>query len=141
MWGFTRDEQRAILFLLFAFGAGVVMWWYRQQQPAPLVPPQKIAAFESMADSQRRDSSGFQSEPLTFSERSLTSKLTAAPLDLNTATYEELVCLPGIGPVLATRIVDYRKANGPFKKLDDLKKVKGIGVKTYNKLARHLIVK
>lgn len=141
MWGFTRDEQRAILFLLSTFGVGVLIWWYRQHQPAPVVSPQEVAAFESFAHLQRYDSTGFQAETLATSAKRLNDKLTATPLDLNTATYEELLRLPGVGPVLATRIVDYRKASGPFKKLSDLKNVKGIGVKTYNKLARLLVIK
>ena len=57
-----------------------------------------------------------------------------AAVNINTATKEELDALPGIGPVKAQAIVDYRKANGPFKSLDDLKKVKGIGDVTYDKL-------
>jgi competence protein ComEA len=141
MWGFTRDEQRAILFLLSAFGAGVLIWLYRQHQPAPVVTPQEVAAFESFVAALHPDSAGFHSETLAPSEKSFKGKSLAAPLDLNTATYEQLLRLPGVGPVLATRIVDYRNANGPFKRLDDLKKVKGIGVKTYNKLARLLVIK
>ena len=50
------------------------------------------------------------------------------PLDLNRASAEDLEAVPGIGPALAQRIVDYRKAHGPFKKIDDLEeKVLGFG--------------
>jgi len=48
--------------------------------------------------------------------------------------------LPGIGPVKAQAIVDYRKANGPFKSLDDLKKVNGIGDATFNKLKSDIAI-
>lgn len=49
------------------------------------------------------------------------------PLDLNQATQEQLMALPGIGPVLAQRIVDWRNEHGPFASLDELLEVPGIG--------------
>jgi competence protein ComEA len=50
-----------------------------------------------------------------------------AKVDLNTATAEQLDALPGIGPATAKKIVDDRAANGPFKTVDDLMRVPGIG--------------
>jgi competence protein ComEA len=50
-----------------------------------------------------------------------------APLDLNTATAEQLDALPGIGPSTAQKILDYRQAHGPFHTVDELDAVPGIG--------------
>lgn len=55
-------------------------------------------------------------------------------LDLNRATAEELQGLPGIGPVLAQRVVDQRTTHGPFHTVDDLREVKGIGKKRMDQL-------
>lgn len=55
------------------------------------------------------------------------TKTPGGPININTATVEQLDILPHIGAVLAQRIVDYRAQNGPFKKIEDIKNVKGIG--------------
>ena len=53
--------------------------------------------------------------------------LAFAAVNVNTATQAELQTLDGIGPVKAKAIIDYRTKNGPFKSIDDLEKVTGIG--------------
>jgi competence protein ComEA len=52
---------------------------------------------------------------------------TAPPVDLNTATAEQLDTLPGVGPATAAAIIDYRQRHGPFHSVDDLAQVRGIG--------------
>lgn len=61
-------------------------------------------------------------------------------VNINTADVWLLEVLPGIGPTLAQRIVDYRKQNGPFNRVEDLMEVEGIGEGTYNKLKDLIIV-
>lgn len=62
------------------------------------------------------------------------------PLDINTATVEEFSALPGIGPVLARRIVDFRTQNGLFASISDLSRVEGIGEKRLEAILDYLIV-
>ena len=52
---------------------------------------------------------------------------TALPVNINTATAEELDVLPGIGPALAGRIIAYREEHGPFTEVEELLEVSGIG--------------
>jgi competence protein ComEA len=64
-----------------------------------------------------------------------------AAVNINTASADEFVALKkGLGPAKAQAIIDYRKANGPFKTVDDLKHVKGIGAKRLEKLRADLVV-
>jgi competence protein ComEA len=55
-------------------------------------------------------------------------------ININTATQVELETLPGIGAVIANRIIEYRLANGPFLTIDSIQEVDGIGPKTYEKI-------
>ena len=55
-------------------------------------------------------------------------------VNLNTATQAQLESLPGVGAKAAERILEYRQKNGPFKKVEDLMNVKGIGEKSFLKL-------
>ena len=64
----------------------------------------------------------------------------ASRLDLNDATLSQLDGLPGIGPVIAKRIIQFREDNGPFKRIEDLMNVRGIGEKTFLKLAERITV-
>lgn len=67
----------------------------------------------------------------------LSQQQTSAPakssnlININTADATQLQALPGIGPAIAERIIQYRQAHGPFKNTEDIKNVQGIGDKKY----------
>lgn len=65
-------------------------------------------------------------EPVTF------------PININTATLEELDMIPEVGPVLAQRILDHREEIGGFRHIDELLDVKGIGNKTLDKIREYI---
>ncbi|MDY0267956.1 ComEA family DNA-binding protein [Trichloromonas sp.] len=62
-------------------------------------------------------------------------------VNINSATLEQLEALPGVGPVSAQRIIDYREKNGPFKSVEQLVDVKGIGEKSLAKFRGQVAVK
>jgi competence protein ComEA len=57
-----------------------------------------------------------------------------APVNLNTATAQQLETLPGIGAATAQRIVEYRQKNGSFKKIEEIMNVRGVGEKSFLQL-------
>lgn len=66
---------------------------------------------------------------------------TSEKVNINTATQEELETLVGIGPSIANKIVQYRKENGNFKTVDDIKNVSGIGESKFEKIKDYVCVK
>ena len=66
---------------------------------------------------------------------------TGKQVNINTATQSELEGLPGIGPSLAKKIMDFRQKNGPFKSTQDLMAVQGIGEKKFEQLKNLITVK
>ncbi len=89
----------------------------------------KVAEIESLWYVGRKSVSN--TKPFFFSSK----------INVNRATEEELLSLPGIGPVLAKRIVEFRKTNGPFSLLENFKQVKGIGEKKFIKLIPYIKLK
>lgn len=71
--------------------------------------------------------------------KSVTTTATAL-LNINTATVAELEALPAIGPTIAQRIIDDRTANGPYKQIEDLARVRGVSARTVDQLRERITV-
>jgi comEA protein len=65
---------------------------------------------------------------------------TLSPINLNTATVKELILLPGIGEVMAKRIVEYRIKNKSFKTKEEIMNVKGIGKAKFEKIKDKIFI-
>lgn len=103
--------------------------------------PARSAAIHAESESQTSESSE-ASGPRKKSGKQYSArpKKSAHPpvTNLNTASASQLELLPGIGPAMAKRIIDYRKAHGPFTSTAQVMEVKGIGPKKFEKMKEFL---
>lgn len=86
-------------------------------------------------------SGGVNSKEATNSTPSSTSDTASKKVNINTATQEELDALPGIGPSIASKIIDYREQNGKFNSIEEIKEVSGIGEAKYEKIKDSITIK
>ncbi|MBX3118263.1 MAG: helix-hairpin-helix domain-containing protein [Fimbriimonadaceae bacterium] len=117
-------------------------------QAAPLIDgtqlyvPKRQSSDESkVAESYsgRNASAGSSYQKASRGQGSKKPKLPAPnSISINSATAAQLETLPGIGPVTAAKIIEYRKANGSFKSIDELEKVKGIGPKKLEAVRKYV---
>ncbi|MBI2618538.1 MAG: helix-hairpin-helix domain-containing protein [Ignavibacteriales bacterium] len=120
----TKTERNVILFVSGAFVAGLAIQFYQETFP----PQPEI-------DYSQSDSTFAALSDAAAGEEPAQSNIGAGGrLDLNTATKEQLVALPGIGEVIAERILIHRQEAGPFRSVEDLRKVRGITTKKLEQL-------
>ncbi len=81
-----------------------------------------------------------QGEAVPSSLNGSTPNAATEKIDINTASAEELDKLPGIGPAIAKAIIDYRTQNGPFKTIETINDVKGIGDALFEKIKDQITV-
>jgi comEA protein len=126
----TRSEQRVLLFLSATLIVGAGIRLYQETYPT-----------KRQFDYRSIDSSFavFKEKPAADSVRQKGSPPGQA-VNINTATKEELVALPGIGSTLADRIISFRENEGEFGSVEDLQQVKGISKKKLEKLKPHVTV-
>ena len=96
---------------------------------------EKVSQYIISTNGETIDSNGAN----TGNESTSTSK-EGAKVNINTATQNELDGLPGIGPALAQRIIDFREENGNFKSIEDIQNVKGIGDSKFEEIKDKIVV-
>jgi competence ComEA-like helix-hairpin-helix protein len=117
----TQDQERGLIFLLaigLLVGGAITLW-----------PRPRVVA-------------GGWVRAITVYDVAVIAPVVVEPkkIDINAASAVELALLPGIGPVLAERIVAYRAGHGAFATLDQLAEVKGIGASIVNGLRESAVV-
>ena len=123
----------AVAMLVAAMGGT----WTRSAAAAPASPPQPHAPITRPSTAAPPMADDLDEPPAKKSNH----KQLAGKLNLNTANEEQLMLLPTVGPAKAERIVTWRKKNGGFKRVADLRRVKGFGYKTFKKLEAFLDIK
>jgi competence protein ComEA len=153
---FTPDELRALALLVFllTLGAGLTVLEARHPRILALTLGDSLAlgASAPAAPDDPAAPPGPREGPASrpIAAPAPDSGLAGAPqksafgldgrLDLNAASADELEGLPGIGPKTAQRILEDRRKRGPFRRVADLTRVKGIGAKTLARLLPHVTV-
>jgi competence ComEA-like helix-hairpin-helix protein len=123
----TRAEATALIVIASLYLVGFT-WRYIQESTVPfdedvyaeldsLIASGGLVVPDTLPKPKKKDSLGADSVEVEVDGR----------LDINSASMTDLIALPGIGPALAARIIDYRASRGDFAEAEDLIQVKGIG--------------
>lgn len=120
----TGPAKWAAVGVLGAASVVGVAWSVLNSAPRAVVEPRGVVPVAAPERERPRLLASDSAEPAP----------AAAKVNLNTATATELEVLPGIGPALAARIVEYRTTSGPFRSVDELDEVKGIGPRILERL-------
>lgn len=121
------------MILIGTFVLGSVIRWV-QLRYTPL--PEPVTKTQWVPQVEADFNEGPETVKISVEEISVNSGI----IEINSATHEVLTSIPGIGPVLAHRIIQYRENQGGFRTIEDLKNIKGIGQKKFNNLKNYFVI-
>lgn len=152
---FTKKELTIIVFLIVSFIAGLVIKYSGWKNPENYSYSESDKTFEtqiktafdelgkgkltSEQEKKINELKQFSDSLRVFKENTSQSSLSPdKKININTAYTNDLLLLPGIGEVMAERIIEYRERTGGFRNIEELKNVKGIGEKKFEKIRNYL---
>jgi len=139
MLNLTRQEQLVIKFLVIFFLIGSGLYFFRTRMAESRFKRQQAdstAVVRFREQAQKADSLYLRK----LSEAGAKVQRRGGKINLNTASKAELMQISKVGSVTAERIIAYRNQNGQFQSIDDLKKIKGIGEKTFERIKGEITV-
>jgi len=137
---FTKNEQKVFLFLSVVFLAGVSIKAYKAYVVHEPAHQFDYSASDKEFEERSKQLTALPSEPRSIYPQSI-GQAAQKKVDLNSATKNDLVGLPGIGEGIAEEIMMYREEHGAFTSVDQLRKIKGIGSKKFEKIRPYIEIK
>ncbi|MBC8184249.1 helix-hairpin-helix domain-containing protein [candidate division KSB1 bacterium] len=142
----TKQEKIIFVFLIsgLLIGSGIRLFYTKEefkpnsQDELNLIKNhliEKSKTIDSLLVDEKNNSQGKKQ-----SAKTQKVNLKTGSVDINKAGFDELILLPGVGPVLADRIIEYRKTKGMFSSPEELLKVKGIGKKKLSSFIKYIYV-
>lgn len=122
-----RKIEIASFVLLAALGVFLLGLFAGRQSQREIAVRSGLSAQSAGAGELPQEAAAAESRALGLADPAAPSPDVSYPLDLNSAGYDELLTLPGIGPSRAERILEYREACGGFRSVDELLQIDGIG--------------
>jgi competence ComEA-like helix-hairpin-helix protein len=140
MLTFTSKEKFAALFVSFIVLTGAVVTWIDERSRGFAPDFLSLEAVQSTGGEVEGDDGGYPSDSLSIGGYGTGSSHHSSTVNINDASPRTLQQLPGIGPALSRRIVEYRIQYGEFVVPEHIMAVKGIGEKTYERIKELITV-